>query len=102
MLLEEMRTALVITQKMYDAMRDGSLDRVEQMAQERDEILHRVLPGGTIPDNEKQDISSIVQQIIQLNNSMIELGLREKASMQSEVNQELKASSGIRKYLDNM
>ena len=102
MLLEEMKTALAITHKMVEAMQDGELDNVEQMAQERDGILHQVFSGVTIPDNEKKEISGIVQQIVQLNNDMIEMGLKEKAAIQSEIMQDLKASSGIRKYLDNM
>lgn len=102
MLQDELGTALAITRKMRDAMQAKELDIVEQLARERDGILHKCFPGGGGADSDDEAVSAIVKEIVHLNNEMIELGNREKSAMQAEVDKEMKASSGIRKYIDNM
>jgi hypothetical protein len=99
---EGLNAALAITRKMYDAMQKGDFDGVEQLAVKRDEILHHSFSGEGTPEDENQEVSIIVEKIVALNNEMIEMGEKEKANIKSDMEREIRGSSHIQKYIDNM
>lgn len=101
MLREELSKALELTYKMREEFLQDNLDEVQLLAKERDRILHESL-GRTLSDEDKNISGPFVKEIVRLNEEMIEIGQKEKTSIQTELGKELRASSGVKQYIDNM
>lgn len=102
MVLEKLNHALELTLEMRKAFQDGDLDQVEELSVQRDKILHECGDDTEGRERNREQVSDIVGKIIQLNNEMIELGQKEKTNIRSDMEKEIRGSSHVKKYIDNM